>query len=56
MPRGLSIRACNGVRVIIKPELYRSMRMVPAMPAIAAPPGPPAPPAAPRYLMSTTLH
>jgi len=48
-PRGLSVRGCNGVRLIMRPETPRpAMRMVPAVPA--APPAPPAPPAEPRYL------
>ena len=55
LPRGLSVRSCSGgVRMIVKPDYHRSMRMIPAVPAVPAPPpAPPAPPAAPRYLLTT---
>ena len=43
-PRGLQVRGCNGVRLIMRPEVPRpAMRMVPAMPAAPAPPQPPEP-------------
>ena len=48
LPRGLAVRSCSSVRMIVKPDYTRTMRMVPAMPA--APPAPPAP----RYLL--TIH
>ena len=53
LPRGLAVKVCNSVRMIIKPDYHRSMRMVPAVPAAPAAPAPPAPPATPRYLVTT---